>query len=354
MNVDSIFADVARRDWERDVQGTPLRIAVVGLGWFGHDVGLPAIVDSAYCEATVAVSGSKGKAERVAAENDMEAGITYEEYHDGDAVEEYDAVYVVTPNALHLPYVETAASLGKHVLCEKPLEASYERARKLVDACSEADVRLMTAYRMQTTPVVRRMKELIKEGVIGDPVRAEGSFTFRKLDSGDPDEWRLDSDLAGGGALFDIGVYPLNTIRFVLDEEPTAVRGHEVSIHEGFEDVDEHVSFQLEFRGGATAGCHASYNAYPQNRLRVIGTDGRVELDPVFGVQVDRTLEIESVDGRATVGDDTDEMREEFDYFATGVLSDGPLEPDGDDGLRDMAIVDAIYASHEEGELIEL
>ena len=348
MDVSRIRSEAAHRDWASTVDGGPLRMAVVGMGWFGEDVGLTAIAGSDDCEATVAVSGSAEKAERVAAEHDLEHGLTYEEFHEGVGTDAYDAVYVTTPNALHLPHIEAAAELDKHVICEKPLEASVDRARAAVQACEDAGVTLMVAYRMQTTPEIRRLREMLADGVIGDPVHAEGSFTFR-INPG-PDTWRVNRDLAGGAALYDVGVYPINTLRFVLGEEPSQLRGHMVSQSAGFEDVDdEHVTAQLEFPSGATAACHASFNAFSENRLRIVGTSGRVEIDPVFNVQVDRELRVETDDGVFTISTGVDEIVEEFDYFASVILGETSLEPSGQDGLRDMEILAAIEDSSRHG-----
>ena len=350
VTLDSIIDDVAERDWSIPVDGGPLRIAVVGLGWFGADVGIPAMATASNCTPAAVVSGSAEKASTVAEEAGVEHALTYEEFHDGVAADGYDAVYVCTPNATHLEHVTAAADLGKHVICEKPLEASAERAARMVEVCEERGVTLMTAYRMQLAPAVRRTRELVRDGAIGEPVRVEGSFAFRMLgDGGDPDQWRLDPDLAGGGALLDIGVYPMNTGRFVLGADPVAISAHTASVHEGFAGVDEHVTFRLEFAGGTVLTGHASYGELSESYLTVSGTEGRLTLDPAFGPQVERTLTLDRSDGTSTVTDSADEMVEQFEYFAQCVLGGTTPEPDGRDGLHDMEIVEAIYDSAESG-----
>jgi xylose dehydrogenase (NAD/NADP) len=354
MSLDSIIEDASRRDWETPVDGGPLRMAIVGLGWFGSDVGLAAAAEASNAEATAVVSGSAEKASTVAEGAGVDHALTYEQFHEGEAADAYDAVYVTTPNATHLEYARTAADLGKHVLCEKPLETSEERAERLVEACDDAGVTLMTAYRMQLDPLVRRMRELVDAGAIGDPVRAEGAFGFDILAGGDADQWRLDPDLAGGGALLDVGVYPMNTTRFVLDAEPTAVSAHTASVREELSDVDEHVTFRLEFDGGTVLTAHASYGEYGENYLRIAGTEGRLTLDPGYDVQKERTLSLERADGAATVTDDSDEIVAEFDYFAQCALNGEEPGPDGRDGLRDMEIVEAIYESDESGSDVSL
>jgi xylose dehydrogenase (NAD/NADP) len=344
------------RDWARDVSGGPVRFAVIGLGWFGPDVAIPAIAESDYCETTVCVSGDKAKAERVADEKDADHGLTYDEYADGEAVDAYDAVYIVTPNALHLPHVETAAEYGKDVLCEKPLEADADRAREIVEVCESAGVELMTAYRMQTTRSVRWIRELVQSGVIGEPQQVKGEFSFDMLGGGgDPDQWRLDPDLAGGGSIMDVGVYPMNATRFVLDADPVAVHASITEDPPHFDGVDKHASFTMEFEGGVQAQCSSSYGVYGKNCFEVVGDEGRIYAEPIFNVDDDRRITIERDRGE-TVVDATEppEMVEEFDYFATGLLTDMEIGPDGEHGLFDVQIAEAVHESAETGERVDL
>jgi len=344
------------RDWARDVDGAPVRFAVVGLGWFGPDVAIPAIAESDYCETTVCVSGDKDKAERVADEKGAEHGLTYDEYADGEAVDAYDAVYVVTPNALHLPHVETAAEYGKDVLCEKPLEATADRARRCVEVCAEAGVELMAAYRMQTTRSVRYVRELVADGVIGDPVQTRGAFSYNLVAAGESmDQWRLDPDLAGGGPLMDLGVYPLNTSRFVLDADPTAVHASTVEGPPGFDGLEKFCAFTMEFPGGPVASCDTGYEIAGDNYFEVGGTHGRIRIDQPFNVDADRRITVRT-GGEETVVEveEPSEMVEEFDYFATALLTDMEVGPDGEHGAFDVAVTEAIYESAETGERVEL
>ncbi|WP_123534418.1 D-xylose 1-dehydrogenase Gfo6 [Halosimplex salinum] len=344
------------RDWARPVDGGPVRFAVIGLGWFGPDVAIPAIEESDYCVTTTVVSGDREKAERVADEKGVDHALTYDDYADGEAADAYDAVYVVTPNGLHLPHVETAADLGKDVLCEKPLEATAERARKCVEVCEEAGVDLMTAYRMQTTNSIRWVRDLVQDGVIGDPVHTRGAFSYNLIAAGeDMDQWRLNPDLAGGGPLMDLGVYPLNTSRFVLDEDPTAVHASTVEGPSEFDGLEQYCAFTMEFPSGVVAECDTGYQVAGDNYFEVGGTHGRIRVDVPFNVDADRKITIRG-SGEETVvePDEPSEMVEEFDYFATGVLTDMDIAPDGEHGLFDMRLTEAIYESGENGGLVDL
>jgi xylose dehydrogenase (NAD/NADP) len=353
MDLDAIIGEHCRRDWATvdpaDVD--PVRFAVVGLGWFTRGRALPALEASDRCEPTVLVSSTTAKAERVAADTDgAERALTYDEFEDGGATGDYDAVYVCTPNALHLDTVEAAAAFGKDVLCEKPMERDSDRARALVAACEAGGVELMVAYRMHTEPAVRRARDLVRAGYVGDPVAVRGDMSQRLLDrvNPDPDQWRLDEGLAGGGALFDIGLYPLNTARFLLGADPVTVTGSTSSTHDAFDEVDETVSFSARFPGDVTAHCFASHNARQASSITLTGTEGQVRVEPAFFQDQDRALSVSRGDGRAEVRvERVDQMREEFDYFADRVRGDAEVYADGHHGLVDMAAMEAVYRAGE-------
>jgi xylose dehydrogenase (NAD/NADP) len=361
MSAADYLRSVRNRDWEGLESGT-LRVAMVSLGWWTREQAMPAVEASEFCETTVVVSSSREKAESVAAETQtVEAALTYEEFEAGDATDAYDAVYVCTPNALHLPYAEAAADHGKAVLCEKPIEATRERAEALVEAT--ADVPLMVAYRMQTDPQVRRMRELVAEGAIGDPVAVHGNMSQQMLDvvSADTDQWRLDPDLVGYGAtVMDLGIYPINTARFVLDADPVSVTAQMHSADEAFREVpDQHAAFTMQFDDGTYAACTASQHGGRSGHLRVVGTDGELLLEPTFLGESPQTLTLR-VDGKETKVDDGrrdvfgDEMTEEFDYFADRVLRGEPIHPDGEHALVDMQTLEAIYDAAESGGTVTL
>ena len=354
MALDDYFETFTRRDWQTTTGGH-IRIAIVGLGGFARDRALPAVRESRFCEATVLVSSSPATAADLAEEFNVDHILDYEEFQAGASSDTYDAVYVATPPALHEPYTETAAGLGKHVLCEKPLAAELSAAERMVDICASEDVILMTAYRLRTEPAVRRMRELIADGAIGDPVQVHGGFSSRLLDHAGPDSWRLDPAVAGGGALMDLGVYPLNTSRFLLDADPVAVQATTTSGNPPFDRVEKHAAVQLAFPDGATASCTASFDAHPDSRLHVLGTDGQVLITAPFGGTVSQEIMVERGDAATRYsGPPVDEVREEFDYFANCILTDMECETAGKDGFTDVEIIDAAYDSAKTGERVAL
>ncbi|WP_222920160.1 D-xylose 1-dehydrogenase Gfo6 [Natrinema sp. SYSU A 869] len=350
MALEDAFANFMRRDWERESVTETVRLAVIGIGGFARQRALPAIAEGSYCETTVLVTSSPDRATDVAETYDIPHVIDYDEFLAGEQTDAYDGIYIATPNAYHGQYATAAAEFGKHVLCEKPLEITAERARGVVDACADAGVTLMTAYRLQTEPTVRRTRELVREGVIGDVVQVHGGFSHPLLEHASLDTWRLDPDLAGGGTLVDLGIYPLNTTRFLLGCEPTGVYATTHSSGEPFDAVEEQIAFQLEFETGATASCTASLDAHARSALELVGTQGMIDIESPFGGVVPQEMVVESKDVRMEyTGPPVDEVCEEFDYFGYCVLTGTDPEPDGEDGLADLQAIEAAYESAETG-----
>lgn len=351
MELASVLEGFSRRDWKTDPSGT-LRFAIVGAGDWARTQALPGIQSAPHCALSVIVTGDKSQAQQHINGSEQYEFIDYQEYENGKATELYDAVYVSTPNGTHLEHVRTAAVHDKAVLCEKPLEATVDRAEELVNVCSQQDVPLMVAYRMHTNPSVRRARAFLQEGIIGTPVQIVGNFTVDLLDTfPNPDQWRLNPDLVGPGTtLTDIGVYLINTTRFLLDASPSKVTAWGKSPNEAFDDLpDERTSFMIEFDDGVQGSFIASQNAYADSQLKIIGTEGSLNFEPAFQMETDLTVER----GGASAAFDSEwvnEMAEEFAYFADHVLSGTTLYADGEHGLMDMYVVDALYEAIESGD----
>lgn len=355
MELGAYLDDFPKRDWASEPADAndAVRLAVVGLGWYARNNALPALEAADYCEPAVVVSGSAGKADRVVDERGLQRALTYDEFRSGVATDLYDAVYVSTPTAHHLEYVEIAANLGKDVLCEKPIEVTTDRATRMIQTCNEADVELMIAYRMQFDPTVRRMREMIRDGVIGEPVHVHSSLSLHILEL--DTAWRFDPDTAGGGVLMEDGVYPLNTSRFLLDSDPVAVSGQTRSPDEEFDDVEEHISFELTFPSGAVAVCTSSYRAHPESHLRITGTEGYLELESAFFSGDRRVLTVERAGRRLeTTGRPVDEVVEAFDYFAHCIQTNTSPSPNGEHGLVDLEAMTSIYESARNDERLHL
>jgi xylose dehydrogenase (NAD/NADP) len=359
MKIDRLFDEYTRRDWQTRESGT-VRIAMIGLGWWTVERAMPAVASSDLCETTVLVSSSREKAEAIATDHEtVEHVLSYDEFHDGTARDAYDAIYVCTPNAFHLPHVEAAADLGKDVLCEKPMEATVERAEAMVETVEDAGITLMIAYRMHTDPAIRCMRRLIEEGFVGEPASIHGQMGQRLLSiNDDPEQWRLNPDLAGEGtSVTDLGIYPINTARFVLGADPDRVTSFmHSSDREAFRDVpDERAAFTLAFPGGVHATCTASQHTHQSGLFRVTGTEGRVELEPAFFNDHAKTLTLSRADTTAEARfDPIDQMEAEFDHFANCLLDGRDPLPDGRHGLVDMRAIEATYEAAKRGETVRI
>lgn len=353
MHLEPYIDAFTHRDWETASPSGTVRIAIIGVGSFARTRAIPAIESTSYCSPTALVSGSND-IDDVARSHGIDVVLTYEEFLEGQSSEEYDAVYIATPNATHGEYAISAAERGKHVICEKPLETDVSKAEDVIHACEAADVTLMVAYRLQFEPSVRRTREMIADGVIGDVVQIHAGFSHPLLSYSGQSDWRLDATMAGGGALVDLGIYPLNTIRFLLGLNPVAVSATIHSSGPIFSDVEKHVAFQLEFPEETTASCTASFSAHPASTLQIIGTDGIVGIKSPFGGIVPQDMYVEVGDiGMEYCGEPVDEVREEFAYFGYTILTGEELGPNGRDGLTDVRIMRTTYDSADRRTWIE-
>lgn len=341
------------QDWQAPVDGV-LNLAFVGLGEFTRDWVIPSAAAAQHAAVGAVVSSSPRQARQVAEAHDA-VSMDYAEFEAGDYQQAYDAVYVATPNATHYRYVGSAAEQGKAVLCEKPLAATLDGARAIRDVCRAEGVTLQVAYRLQTDPVVRWARAVIRAGAIGAPRHVVGTMAqdlFVEVSS-DPDQWRLDAALSGGAALIDLGIYPLNTTRFLTDSDPIAVSAATASSDERFQDVDEHVSFIVEYGDGLQASFTASQQSARGDQLSVYGSDGQLTLEPAFFGDVTATLVRDDQVEEQSMPD-LNEMQEQLEYFASHVLRQKTPEPDGDHGVRDMAAINAGYESARRQERVSI
>ena len=230
--------------------GKPFGYAVVGLGHIA-EYFLQALQESQTCAVTALVSGNAAKARSLAKKYSVPLTLTYGEFDRLCDERTVDAIYLALPVSMHREYTERAAAAGKHVLCEKPMASTAAEARAMIDACAAANVKLSIAYRCPYTPVHEGARELIRNEALGDNLRIESGFGF-ELKPG----WRTDPKFAGGGSLYDVGIYPLNATRYLLGEEPCAVRdAGAVCDSNGLE---QSISWTSEFPSGATAACRSS------------------------------------------------------------------------------------------------
>ncbi|WP_259217493.1 Gfo/Idh/MocA family protein [Bradyrhizobium centrosematis] len=324
--------------------------AVVALGRLSVEQILPAFGQAKKSRLAALVSGSPDKLAVLGRQYGIprEALLGYEDFERLREMEDVKAVYIVLPNSMHKEYVLRSSAIRKHVLCEKPMATSSEDARSMIEACSSAGVKLMIAYRCRYQP---HHLEVIRRAQSGDlgPIKLIESINGQN--QGDPEQWRLRKALAGGGSLPDVGIYCLNAARAVTGEEPIEVeaRIHSTKGDPRFREVEESVAWTMRFPSGALANLSTSYGIHRASRLAVHLDGGNLLLDNAYPYKGQRLTLRRAIDSRETETlievSAKDHFALELDHMAECVLDDKQPKTPGEEGLRDMRLMEAIYRS---------
>lgn len=334
----------------QDDKKQKLRYALVGLGRLSTNQLAPALQKTAHSELAGIVTGSPEKAEQWQAKYGIEKKNTYN-YRNFDEVAEnpdIDVIYFVLPNSMHQEFTIRAAKAGKHVLCEKPMSVTSHEARTMIQACEDANVKLAVGYRCQFEPHHLELMRIAREQEFGALKFIDAGFGFRfgNYPWGDLRRWRLEYELAGGGALMDVGIYALQACRYLTGQEPNSVLAREIKTDPvKFAEVDETILWSMDFPDGVVANCSTTYGFSGVNFATAYAEKGKFGLAPAFGyggVQAfagDRTIEEPNVDQFAL----------EMDDFSMVIKSDGVSKVSGKEGLLDMLVMEAIYESVKSG-----
>ena len=321
-------------------QTKKLGVALVGLGNYATNQLAPALQETERCYLAGIVTGTKEKAKVWMEKYNIPKKnvYNYDSFEEIAANKAIDIIYVVLPNSMHAEYTIKAAKAGKHVICEKPMAVSVAECQAMIKACKENKVKLSIGYRLQFDPYHKEIIKLSKEEPFGKVTYVSSQFGFT---IGDPTQWRLKKQLAGGGALMDVGIYCIQAARYTFGEEPVALRAQEFSSGaEKFREVDETVSWQMEFPNGKISNATTSY-AFGTNHLIVTAQKARAILMPAYsykglgGILNDKKLEFPPLSQQALQMDD----------FAKNVLANTESKVSGEEGLQDMKILEAIYKS---------
>jgi predicted dehydrogenase len=325
-------------------------IAVVGLGHLSLGQILPAFGATKKVRLAGLVSGDATKAAAVATLYGVPAHsvYNYQNYESMRKNPDIDAVYVVLPNALHAEYTIRAAQSGKHVLCEKPMAVSSQECEQMIAACKMAERKLMIAYRIQYEPYNRLVQSFVRGEKFG---RVSLIESVNVQNQGDPNQWRQKRALAGGGSLPDVGLYCLNTTRFLLGEEPTEVSAfiHSPPNDPRFREVEDAVLWQMVFPSGTLASCASSYGSHESRRYRVYGESGWIGMDPAFSydnLQTEMSSARGEIESRSHLKlSPKSQFALEMDHFGQCIqASKTPYTP-GEEGLQDHRLMEAIYES---------
>jgi len=322
-----------------------LGIALVGLGSYSTYQLAPALEQTSHCYLAGIVTGTPAKAEKWMREYGIarQHVYTYENFDQIASDDEIDIVYVVLPNSMHAEFSIRAAQAGKHVICEKPMALNVAECDAIIEACNKAGVKLGVGYRLHSEPYTREVKRMVREETFGKVrfVSADAAYLSR----GNPDQWRLNKSLSGGGALMNMGVYSIQSCIYGSGKNPVSVSAQEFSTRPGyFKQTDETVTAQFTFPGGTVGQMMTSHNA-SANRLYASCDRGWFELQPANNYG--------PLSGRSSEGpisfQHESQQKLQMDDFARHILEGSPNRAPGEMGRRDMVIVEAIYKSIREG-----
>ncbi|CAN5830783.1 Gfo/Idh/MocA family oxidoreductase [soil metagenome] len=332
--------------------GPVLRVAILGLGSYGTRVA-DAMQNCKKAKLVGVISGTPSKITAWQTKYGIPAKncYNYENFDDIKSNPDIDAVYVITPNALHKEQVIRVAKAGKHAICEKPMAVNAKEGQEMVDACKKANVKLLVGYRMHFEPKTLEVIRMRNAGEFGKVLFFQGLSGFI---IGDPAQWRLNKALSGGGAMMDIGIYSINGSRYMIGEDPIWVTAQETKTNpEKFkEGIDETIQFQLGFPGGAVASCLSTYSLNNLDKFFLNGDKGFAEMQPSTGYG--------PIQGRTSKGELTyphvTHQTVQMDEMA-GIILEGKqpiVAVDGEEGVKDMKIVDAIFEAAKTGKKVKL
>ena len=327
-----------------------VRYAVVGLGYIAQAAVLPSFAHARRNSSLHAVvSGSIEKLNELGDKYRIPVRASYDDYE--RCLQEVDAVYLCTPNSEHADYAVRAAKAGKHILCEKPLAVTQQECERMIKAARDNNVKIMTAYRLHFEPLFLEVLDVVKSGKIGEPRYFNSSFSMHARPGGIRTQREL-----GGGTLYDLGVYCINTARLMFRAEPIEVFGSSIDgARSNMPEIDEMTSGVMRFDGDRLATFTTSFNANGVSDFRVVGTEGNIHAEPAYEYA-------EALGYTLTVGDSVkkkkgrrrDQFAAEIAYFSDCVMQGRDPEPSAEEGCWDVRVVNAIYQSAQIGEPVKL
>jgi predicted dehydrogenase len=336
-----------------------LKWAVVGLGSFAVGQMMPGFVASTHARMTAFVSGSPDKARDLGARYGVSKFYDYSNFDRIADDKDIDCVYIALPVALHAEYAIRALKAGKHVLCEKPMASTVAECEAMIAAAKAANRQLGIAYRVHFEPNNADTIKRLRAGEIGDLRYFSGEAGFVVNPDYPPHKWRLQKALAGGGSMYDIGIYALNAALWAVDEAPVSVTAvYSTPANDPrFKEVEGGVEWRLRFPSGISAQGASSYCWTYATRQRFFGTEGSINMDPASDYSQINTV-MQHADLTPTViraGSPTVQFSAQIDAFCTAAAANQPHLTSGEMGLRDIRLIQAIYQSADaDGQIIKL
>ena len=325
-------------------QTKKLGIALVGLGSYSGGQLAPALQETKNCYLAGVVSGTPTKIKDWQGRYDIPEANCYN-YKNFDEIAKnpaIDIIYVVLPPSMHKEYTIRAAKAGKHVICEKPMAMNAAQCAEMIAACQAAGRMLSIGYRLHFEPHNIEMMRLGQKEIYGKVLNIDTANGFSY--GGDPEAWRLKKAM-GGGPLMDMGIYSIQGSRYTTGEEPVFVTAKETKTGNPlFREVEETISWELEFPGGTRAKGETSFSKN-YSYLRAQAEKGSFEIEPAYGYG--------GQDGKTSEGamklPQVNQQALQMDDFAQCVMQKKPTRVPGEMGMRDMKVIDAIFRSVKSG-----
>jgi glucose-fructose oxidoreductase len=327
-------------------------VALVGLGYYSTDLLAPALQQTEHCYLAGIVTGTPSKAEAWKEKYQLPEKNIYN-YENFDRIADnpdIDVVYVVLPPSMHAEYTIRAANAGKHVWCEKPMAVTSKECQRMIDACKKNKVQLTIGYRLHHEPNTQEYRSIVRQNKLGSVNYVDCAAGYRENRT---DHWKQKKEM-GGGVIYDMGVYSIQGARLGTNREPVAVvSASAISTRpeiykDGLADV---VTAKLEFPDGIFADIKTSF-AESVNFLTIQCAEGNIEMQPYSAYA--------GVKGKSPLGVINHpyqvpwQQAKQMDDDALAILENkAPLVP-GEEGLRDIAIVEAILKSAEKGKRVNI
>jgi predicted dehydrogenase len=333
--------------------------AIAGLGDYGTTKILPAFASCKNSKVTGLISGTPDKLQKFGKKYSVAADSRYSydaipSLKDNDKI---SVVYVITPNSTHVDFTVKALEAGKHVLCEKPMANSKAECQRMIDAAKAANRKLMVAYRVHFEPNNLKAKELVTSGEIGK-VSYGVSDHHRPLVMNLPrDAWRMSKATAGGGSLVDIGIYSINGLLWLLDDSPVEVFGSTYSPANDprFKEVECNFTGQMRLASGRVVNFSSGYDA-TKKRVDIFGTKSVITIDPGTAYEGNKVYTSDNAGKLKPFYEGKSELQfsRQLDHFSQAILANTPIRTPGEMGLRDVAIIEALYESAKTNQWIKL
>jgi len=344
-----------------EVPQSRMRWAIVGLGTFAVGQVIPGFASARHSRMTAFVSGNRAKAEELGSRYGVSQFFGYDTYDDIADAEDIDCVYIVLPVGLHAEYTIRALEAGKHVLCEKPMASTSAECEAMIAAAKANDRTLGVAYRVHFEPNNVHVLNRIANGDLGTMRFVSGDHGFDANPDWPPHKWRLEKELGGGGSMYDIGIYGLNTsLMMVPDDTPVSVSAV-YSTPEGdprFTEVEGGLEYRLRMASGISLSGSSSYCWNPYvSRQRYFGSKGSVEMQPAT-TYYDNAIRLEEAGkppSEYVAGNPIDQFAAQLDGFSQAARSGTEHRTPGEMGLRDIRLIEAMYRSaDQDGAVVKL